>query len=303
MRELVRLFRFVARYTGHFLAALVLMGLAGGLDAGIALLFIPIGDKLLNPASGGGPILLLKPRPPFLDHPIFLNSFIPAGFSRNPASIIALALVLFVILKAVAEYAGTYLINYVGYGAITDLRNTLYEKLIHQPAAFFQRHSTGRLMSTVVNDIERIQSAASSTLADAVQQGFTLVFFVLVLLLLSGNDSLLGGAHPLVILPTIWLGRHVRHTTRQGQDEMADVQHILHETVTGNRIVKAFTMEVREIGRFRHAARRLLRFNLRYVLQQGVSSPLMEVLGAITIILFLLMPAAPLPRGRCRWAW
>lgn len=298
MREFYRLLHYVRRYWGQFTAALVLMAMAGALDGGVALLLAPVVDKLLNPASGGGAILLLKARPPLLDHPLYLNALIPSGFSHNPASMVALALVVFVAVKAGAEYGGTYLINFVGFGAITDLRNQLYEKLIHQPAAFFQRHSTGRLMSTVMNDIERIQIASSASLADAVQQSFTLVFFTLVLLVLSWKLMLFALIlTPAVIIPTAWLGRHVRHTTRKGQDEMADVEHILHETITGNRVVKAFNMEGREIGRFRRAARRLLRYNLRYVQQQGISSPLMEILGAITIILFLLYARGAIGRG------
>ncbi len=298
MREFLRLLRFVARYTLQFLAALALMATSGGLDAGVALLATPVVDKLLNPASGGGPILLLMPRPPLLDHPVYLNRFIPAGFVHNPASIIALAVVVFVLVKAVSGYGGVYLLNYVGYSAITDLRNALFEKLIHQPAAFFQRHATGRLMSTVINDIERIQFALSTSLADSVKQVFTLLFFSLLLLVLDWKLALyVGVLTPLVVVPTAWLGKHVRRTTRRSQDEIADVQHILHESVTGNRIVKAFSMEGREIARFRDAARRLLRINLRYVLQQGISSPLMEVMGVLTAILVLLYARGAVNRG------
>ena len=298
MREFARLLRFVARYWGQFLGGLLLLAVAGALDGGTALLLVPVVDKLLNPASGGGPILLVKAQPPLLTHPIYLNHLIPAGFTRNPASIVALALIFFIAGKALCEYVGTLLINYVGYASVTDLRNRLFEKLIRQSAAFFQRQSTGRLMSTVVNDIERIQLAASASLADAVQQAFTLLFFMLALLLMNWRLALFSLIlTPLVIIPSVRLGRHVRRTTRKGQDEMAGVQHILHETVTGNRIVKAFGMEGREIQRFRAAARRLLRYNLRYVMQQGISSPLMEILGAGTIIAFLLYARGAIHAG------
>ncbi|MGH9481298.1 MAG: ABC transporter ATP-binding protein [Terriglobales bacterium] len=287
MRNFFRLLRFVGRYISAFIAALGLMAFAGGFDAGVVLLVAPVVDKMLSPATGGGPILLLKQRPPLLRHDFYLNLH-PAGF-HNPASIIGLALVVFIVLKALCEYAGAYLINYVGYGAITDLRNAVFDKLVHQSAAFFQRQATGRIMSTAINDIERIQFAASASLADAVQQSFTLIFFTLLLLLLNWRLTLAAVIlTPLVIVPTVWLGKHVRRTTRRGQDEMADVQHILHETVTGHRIVKAFSMESREIARFRAAARRLMRINLRYVQQQGISSPLMEVMGIITVVLFLI---------------
>jgi len=297
-----RLLRYVAPYWLPLAAALILMAASSGLDGGIALLLIPVVNKLLNPASGGGAIEL-PARPPLLPHPINLSRLVPAALTHNVGSIIALALVTFVIAKAASEYLGTYLINYVGYGAVTDLRNRLFAKLIRQSAAFFQRQSTGRLMSTAVNDIERIQTAASASLADAVQQGFTMIVFGAILLVINWRLTVYAVVlTPLVIVPSVRLGRRVRRTTRKSQDEMADVQHILHETFTGNRIVKAFNMEGREIARFREAARRLLRYNLRYIQQQGISSPLMEVLGAVTVVALLLYARSAIGRGAMSFA-
>ena len=79
----------------------------------------------------------------------------------------------------------------------------------------------------------------------------------------------------------------MRITTRHGQDKLAEIQNILHETITGNRIVKAFNSEKWEISRFRGAARRLFRANLRSVAATAISSPLMDIFGAIGIALLL----------------
>ena len=68
-----------------------------------------------------------------------------------------------------------------------------------------------------------------------------------------------------VIMSARRIGRGVRRTTRKGQDKLAEIQNILHETITGNRIVKAFGMELWEMTRFRRAARRLFRANLKSV--------------------------------------
>jgi subfamily B ATP-binding cassette protein MsbA len=85
------------------------------------------------------------------------------------------------------------------------------------------------------------------------------------------------------------IGRGVRRTTRGGQDKLSDIQHILHETLTGNRIVKAFGMELWEMARFRRAARRLLRANMRAIGVSAISSPLMDALGSVAIALLLLV--------------
>jgi subfamily B ATP-binding cassette protein MsbA len=85
------------------------------------------------------------------------------------------------------------------------------------------------------------------------------------------------------------IGRGVRQTTRKGQDRLAEIQNILHETITGNPIVKAFNMEFWELLRFRKAARRLFRANLSTVRAQAISSPLMDLIGAIAIAGLLLL--------------
>ena len=89
----------------------------------------------------------------------------------------------------------------------------------------------------------------------------------------------------------------MRHTTRSGQDKLADIQNILQETITGNRIVKAFSMESWEIARFRQAAQRLFSANLRSVAAAAISSPLMDIFGAIAIALLLLLGRDQIAHG------
>jgi subfamily B ATP-binding cassette protein MsbA len=94
---------------------------------------------------------------------------------------------------------------------------------------------------------------------------------------------------PVVVLSARRIGRRVRQTTRKGQDKLAEIQNILHETITGNRIVKAFGMELWEMNRFRRAGRRLLDANLKSVKVQAISSPLMDLIASMAIALLLLV--------------
>ena len=103
---------------------------------------------------------------------------------------------------------------------------------------------------------------------------------------------------PEVITAARKIGREVRTRTRTGQDKLAEIQNILHETVTGNRIVKAFNNEIGEILRFKRAAKRLFRANLRNVRIQSISSPLMDAIGAIAIALFLFIGRIEIQHGR-----
>ena len=103
--------------------------------------------------------------------------------------------------------------NYAGYGLITDLRNSLYNSVLRRSAAFFQKHTTGTLVSTIVNDIERVQFAMSSILAEFLQQFFTFLFIAGVVILLGRNLAwLLLLFVPFIIFSASKIGRRVRHT-------------------------------------------------------------------------------------------
>ena len=286
-RPLIRLLRYVLPYWWQFLASVLLMALVGLLDAGRLLLIGPIFDRVLNPGSQGRTIQLFKL--PYTERFLNLQQLVPSHF-QNPWTVVAFALVAATVLKGIFDYIGTYLVNYAGFGMITDLRDDLYNAILRSSSAFFVKHTTGTLLSTIVSDVEKVQFAMSSVLSEFLQQFFTFIFTAAVVVLLGGKLAwVLLLFVPVILYSSRKIGRQVRSTTRGGQDKLAEIQNILHETITGNRIVKAFGMERWEIERFRAAARRLFRANLRLVAAFAISSPLMDILGSIAIALLLLM--------------
>ena len=286
-RPLIRLLRYVLPYWGPFSASVMLMALVGLLDAGRILLIRPIFDRVLNPGSQEKTIQLFKL--PGTERFLNLEQLVPSHF-HNPWTVVAFALVAATVLKGIFDYAGTYLVNYAGFGMITDLRDDLYNAILRSSSAFFVKHTTGTLLSTIVSDVEKVQFAMSSVLAEFLQQFFTLIFTAAVVVLVGGKLAwVLLLFVPIILYSSRKIGRQVRSTTRGGQDKLAEIQNILHETITGNRIVKAFGMENWELERFRAAARRLFRANLRLVAAFAISSPLMDILGAIAIALLLLL--------------
>jgi ATP-binding cassette, subfamily B, bacterial MsbA len=290
MRQLTRLVRYALPYWWQILASVLLMALVGALDAFKYLLVKPVFDRVLNPSSGSKEIQLFVI--PGTHHAIFLQQLVPERFT-NAWTIVAFALVASTILKGICDYTGTYLVNHAGFGMITDLRDDLYNAIMRRSAAFFSKHATGTLLSAIVNDIERVQYAMSTVLAEFLQQFFTFLSVAAVVVVLGGNLAwVLLLFVPVIIYSSRKIGSRVRTTTRQGQDKLAEIQNILHETITGNRIVKAFNSEKWEISRFRGAARRLFRANLRSVAATAISSPLMDIVGVIGIALLLLLGRA-----------
>jgi subfamily B ATP-binding cassette protein MsbA len=284
VRRVGRLLYYIRLYALQALAAVLLLAAVGLLDAFRLLLIGPIFNTVLNPRAAG------RELPLFGGHyNADLQRLIPSALHmHNPWNVVAFALIVSTVLKSICDYVGTYLINYAGFGMIMDMRDDLYQAILRRSVQFFQTHATGTILSTLINDIERVQFAMSSVLSEFLQQVFTLIFTAAVVVMVGGKLAwVLLIFVPIVISSARRVGRSVRHTTRHGQDQLAEIQNILHETITGNRIVKAFNMERWEMKRFKEAARRLFHANLRSVRAQAISSPLMDTIGAVAIALLL----------------
>ncbi len=290
MRRLWRLLGYMRPYTAAWFASVVFMGVVGALATFRTLLVKPIFDNVLS--GNMSPDIVLAYRIPNTDFTVNLQRFIPKHF-HNVWVVVALALVCSAVVKSVCDYLGTLLANKAGFSMITDLRNDLYDSILRRSTAFFQRHPTGSLISTLINDVDRVQTALSSVMSDFLQQFFTLVFTVCGAVLLGGRLAwILLLFVPVIVISSRRIGRDVRQTTRRGQDKLAEIQNILHETITGNGIVKAFGMERWEMTRFRSASDRLLLANMKSVRAQSISSPLMDFLGSVAIALLLYLGRA-----------
>ncbi len=283
--QLNRLLSYVRPYSVRLTMGVTLVAFVALAEGLVALMIKLAIDFVLDPSINVSSLPLLKLPG---GRQIFLNEFFPPSI-HNVWTIFAISLVVLFFGKAVAEYLGATQIQYVGQAAVTDLRNQVYSRLIRQPIGFFQHHPTGRVISTVINDVERARLALSDYLADIFQKGFTFLVFVGVMFYLNWKMAI-GAAVllPLVVLPVNKFGKKIRRTSENSQTRLADLSQILQETVSGNRVVKAFGMEEFEIGKFRIAARRLLRENMRWVRAAVISGPIMDILGAIVIPLLLL---------------
>ena len=285
MAEVQRLLAFIKKYSGRFVAAIFLMAIVGASEGLTALLIVPVFDRLFVDA-GSGPILLF--RWPFGGHQIYLQDFLP-HWLHNVWTVVAVFAIAITLIKGAAEFFGTYFINFVGLSVVRDLRNLLYARVVDQSMAFFGRNPTGKLMSMITNDTDKVQTAVSRASADLLREVFTLLGLLAVVVYLDWRLSLAALALvPFIIFPSSRIGDYIRHSSRRSQDKMAELNHILQETFSGIRIVKAFVMETFEIGKFKAATQRLLKTNLRIVRADALTGPLMELLGAATIVGLLL---------------
>jgi subfamily B ATP-binding cassette protein MsbA len=249
----LRLLAYTRPYRGRFAAALAAMLIYAATSAKLAQVIQPIIDDVL-----------------------------PA---RAQVRFWALQILTLYFAKGLGAYLSTYLMTDIGQRVVRDLRNQLFRHILDQSAGFFGRRTSGQLMSHITNDVNQVQQAVSETVGDLLREGLALIGYAGLLFYLNYRLALvcLTGA-PIVVYPLVRLGQRVRRSSRRSQDELEHLSHVTAEAFTGHRIVKAFGAERHEGDRFRRAAHRLYRTNLKVTSTVAALPPLMEFLGAVAFV-------------------
>ena len=174
----------------------------------------------------------------------------------------------------------------IGQRVVRDLRDRLFRHILDQSAAFFSRHTTGRLMSRITNDVNQVQQAVSETIGDLMREGLALVGIVALHVLRRCAPGA-GRASPARRSSSTRSSSSASASAaRRGksQEELEHLSHVTAEAFTGHRIVKAFGAEGHEEERFRRASERLYRTNLKVTSALAILPPLMELLGGVAIV-------------------
>ena len=294
--QLRRLLAFAKPYGLRMTAGIFLVAFVAAAEGLLAFMVKAAVDSVLHPEKFTSELPLLTL--PWNGKVIYLNQFFPTSI-HNVWTIFSITVLVLYVGKAVAEYVGMMQIQFAGLGAIRDLRNAFYERVIRQPMGFFQHNPTGRIISVAINDIERMRFALSDYLADLFMKTFTFLAFVAVMLMLDWKLALATTILlPVVVLPVNKLGKKIRLSAEKSQTRMSDLSQIIEETVSGNRVVKAFGMEDFEVRKFTEVSRRLIRENMRWARAAVITSPLMDLIGAVVIPLLLLYVRNQIQRGQ-----
>lgn len=214
---------------------------------------------------------------PMLDD-IFINR------DRTKLLLIPGAAILVFFLKGVGSYGQGYLMNYVGEEIIKQFRISLYERIIDLPLAFFHTEKTGVLMSRITNDVNIVKGMVSTAVTSLLRDAFTVVGLTGVVLYMDWKLAV--GAFvvlPFAFYPIVLFGRRVRRFSTGCQEAMADLNVFLHETFSGIKVVKIFTMELFEKKRFKDRVQELFRLEMKSTIAKSLSSPVMEFVGGIGI--------------------
>lgn len=285
-----RLFGYVRPHLAKFLIAVLLTALVGGLETLVTALVIPLVDGL----KSGGDTLTVAAQGTSLTRAI--RGLFPEGSSYWP--VLAGTLVVVTSCKGLAEYASNMLMTSTGLRVVTRLRRQLYEHVLRQSPGFFHKYPTNSLLAYLANDTEKVQLGVSYLVADLLREGFTFLGLLAFVFVLNWRLTLVFLAvGPLVYLVTVKLGKRLRQRSNAALRDTEDLFGTAQEAIAGISIVKAFTAERYEAGRFGAAAERLARSLYRAAAVNFVSSPLLELIGMCAIAAFLLYAQSVVARN------
>lgn len=309
--NLTRIFDLVKPYAGRFVLAVLCLSMVTLCIVSFTTLIGPIMDNVWSNSKfntsniGDTPVDsslkennkdkldFLKLAKDYLQ----LDKILPESW-RQDFVLIPFLLVFIFILKGFFSYAGNYMMASVGQSVVRDIRNDLYQSIIHKPISFFRSRSTGSLISRITNDIEKIQNAVSTNLSDLIREALTVVGLALLVFYLNPTLAFIAlVVAPLGLLPIIQFGRRIRSTSKKGQQQMEGLTNRLHETFSGIRIVKAFCAEKQEQQRFVDENNNLLRLMLKNVKYFSLTSPVMEVIGSFGFAYMIYWGGSQISQG------
>jgi len=220
----------------------------------------------------GGQAYLVKPA---LDD-VFINK------DAKKLFLLPFVILILFLLKGIFNYVQAYLMNFVGLRVVANLRAKLYDHLQTLSLSFFTKTSTGILISRITNDVNLIQGSVSNVITGLLKDIFTIIVLIGVVFYQNWKLAIIALiVFPLAIIPIKEFGKRLRKFSRRSQEQMGSITTFLHETITGNRIVKAFNMEEYEKRRFAQENDRFFMTVFKRAKIRALSHPLMELIGGV----------------------
>lgn len=241
-------------------------------------------------------VSLLTAAQAFLVKPALDDVFL----KKDPKMLLLLpmAIIILFLLKGLFDYGQTYLMNYVGLKIVSDIREKLYNHIQNLSLSFFTQTPTGVLISRITNDVNLIQGSVSNALTGLIKDAFTIIALTGVVFYRNWKLAIIACLiFPLAIIPIKEFGKRLRKFSRKSQQRMGSLTSFLHETIVGNRIVKAFNMEDYERERFAQENEKFFKTILKRVKIRAISHPLMELLGGIGIAAIIWIGGYSVIRG------
>ncbi|MCW5912430.1 MAG: ATP-binding cassette domain-containing protein [Cyclobacteriaceae bacterium] len=259
IKKFLGVFRFVLPYKWTFAIGLAALSLSSG----VLLSFPYLSGKLLDVAQG------------------------KADFYLTTINQVALAMIAVLLIQGVFSFLRVYTFTYVSEHALADLRMKLYSKIIWLPLPFFDNRRVGELMSRITSDVSILYDTFTFTLAELLRQILILVIGIPLLVVLYPRLTVfMLLTFPVLILAALFFGKFIRKLSKKTQDQLANANVVVEETLQSVTVVKAFTNETFEINRYKNSLADVIKTAIRTSRYRGafISFTIVALFGGIVAV-------------------
>lgn len=256
-------------YWWRILLAALASSAYGGLDAAFAYMVEPLLKKI------------------FVSKDVFIFSILP------------LIIILIFLFRGICRYLNDYFMRTAAQLAVQDVRNEIFRKNIFLDLNFFHQNQTGSLMSRIVNDVAIMQEGVGGIISGVFRDVIGLVSLLGVIFYRDWQLAIISIlVVPLSIYPAQLIGKKIKLNARKGQEEAGDFANILQESLSGIKIVKAFSLEKTMIDKFSRANRMYYDFVRKVIKYSSLSSPTMEIITSLGIAAVVLFGGSKVMAGK-----
>ena len=250
---------------------------AGLVVSGIAL--------VLNALADSGLIYLLKP---LLDD----------GFGKANHSflkIMAFIVVGMIILRGVTNFISNYCLAWVSGKVVMTMRRRLFKHLMFMPVSFFDRNSTGKLLSRITYDSEMIASSSSGSLITIVREGAYIISLLAVMFYTSWELTLvLFVIGPIIAVLITIVSKIFRKLSKNLQDSMGELTATTEQMLKGHKVVLSFGGQLVEEERFNKVSNNMRRKGMKMVTADSISDPVVQIIASLALAAVLFLATTPL---------
>lgn len=218
----------------------------------------------------------------------FLSNFIEENGKLEALFLISILVVTLFFLKNLFRYLGMFFLAPVRNGVVRDLRNNMYDKILWLPLTYFSEERKGDLISRMTSDVQEIEWSIMQSLEVIFREPLTILLFLGTMLFMSPQLSIF----VFILLPIAGIligqiGKSLRRTSAKSQAKMGILLSTIEETLSGLRIIKAFTAENFFKQKFNSLNDDYRRLMIRLYRKKDLSSPMSEFLGAVVLVIVM----------------
>ena len=249
-------------------------------------------------ALGIGAMIVLGLTEPAI--PAILKKVV-GGFEQQTLDAVPLHAALFLglfFIRGLSSFLSVFALESVAARLVQDLRQEMFGRLMRIPAPAYDNVASGSLISKVTFDAQQVTDAATNAVTAIVRDSVAALGLLGWMLWIDWKLTFIALATaPAVIAVVVYFSRRLRRMSHGLQRTMGDVTHVLQESIEGHKVVKVFSGQAYETGRFADAANRVRRFQVKFSAAAAATAPIAQMITAVALAIILLLSAKRFASG------